>query len=412
MKILQIRYSGLTLFENDLTVDFTASQRVEASARENLIEIVDKKVYTNPVIEFAGVNASGKTLTLKAIQFAFAVATGEPVNSSKYQQTMLEMVGDKPVQIVIWFFHNERFYVLTTEVCLCGSAEPTGKSICLQNDALYVQNKTLVKKTDWKQNPESDEFNFYRLIQRRKDAGEYLPHDVSINIALMNRAEERLEYIDLLSTVNHNHLKKIGDYIPEVVQFLDPNIEYLRINKQAEGKLASFSLKFMNSEKELILRDYAEIENYLSSGTIKGIGLFMMSIFSFYTGSYLFVDELENHFNLEIVKTLIRFFLDRSINIKGATLIFSTHYPELLDEPPRNDAIYILRNSGRITCTNLSKILIRNDGIKRSEAFISDYLQGTAPSYEKYLSLKMMIPQIGTSKKCSSNSIGGEHADN
>ena len=47
-------------------------------------------------------------------------------------------------------------------------------------------------------------------------------------------------------------------------------------------------------------------------------------------GGYLIVDEVEDHFNKEIVNTLIRFFMDRKINKNGGMLIFSTHYPVLL----------------------------------------------------------------------------------
>ena len=59
-------------------------------------------------------------------------------------------------------------------------------------------------------------------------------------------------------------------------------------------------------------------------------------------GGYLIVDEIENHFNKEIVSTLIRFFMDGKINKNGGMLIFSTHYPELLDEYDRNDSILLL----------------------------------------------------------------------
>lgn len=48
----------------------------------------------------------------------------------------------------------------------------------------------------------------------------------------------------------------------------------------------------------------------------------MGAVFTFAEGGYLFVDELENHFNREIVSTLIRFFMDNKVNKKGATLIF------------------------------------------------------------------------------------------
>ena len=99
------------------------------------------------------------------------------------------------------------------------------------------------------------------------------------------------------------------------------------------------------------------------------------------------VDEIENHFNKEIVTTLVRFFMDSRFNKNGGILIFTTHYPELLDEYDRNDGIYIVRNCSGITVENLSYILTRND-IKRSDAYQSGFLEGTTPTYEAYIRLK------------------------
>ena len=119
----------------------------------------------------------------------------------------------------------------------------------------------------------------------------------------------------------------------------------------------------------------------------------MNAIFAFMEGGYLIIDEIENHFNREIVATLIRFFMDLKVNKDGATLIFSTHYSELLDEFDRNDGIYIVRNRRGIIAENLSNILKRND-IKKSEVYDSDYLGGTVPAYETYMALKKVLISV------------------
>ena len=153
--------------------------------------------------------------------------------------------------------------------------------------------------------------------------------------------------------------------------------------------LLTFLLKF-KGRKEIVLADPAELNHYLSSGTIKGIVTFTLAIRILKSGGYLVIDELENHFNKEIVATLIRFFMDAGLNHMGGTLIFSTHYPELLDEFERNDCIYIIRNRNGITVSNLSDILKRND-LKKSDAYQSGFLEGTVPTYEAYMSLKKSI---------------------
>ena len=64
------------------------------------------------------------------------------------------------------------------------------------------------------------------------------------------------------------------DDIPlEVIAFLDPTIEKLCFD-QSDGK-TFIHLKFKN-EDEMILNNTIDFEQYLSSGTIKGISTFSM----------------------------------------------------------------------------------------------------------------------------------------
>ena len=191
----------------------------------------------------------------------------------------------------------------------------------------------------------------------------------------------------MLRYTNINELDISEDCPVELISFFDPSIEYLKINK--EKNKSNIHLKF-KSKNEMILNQFSELNRYLSSGTIKGINTFLYAIRIFNNGGYLIIDELENHFNREIVSTLIRFYMDKKVNKKGATLIFSTHYSELLDEFERNDNIYIVRNRQGITIENLSKILKRND-IKKSEAYQSGLLGGTLPMYDAYMNLKNAI---------------------
>ena len=188
----------------------------------------------------------------------------------------------------------------------------------------------------------------------------------------------------LLSYTNINVLPFTDDIPLEVITFLDPTIEKLCFEKIEDKALIHLKFK---GEEELILNNAVELEQYLSSGTIKGIITFSMVKEVLASGGYILIDELENHFNKEIVVTLMRFFMDSSLNKSGSTLIFTTHYSELLDEYDRNDAIYIVRNRNGITAENLSYILKRND-IKKSDAYQSGFLEGTTPAYEAYLHLK------------------------
>ena len=168
---------------------------------------------------------------------------------------------------------------------------------------------------------------------------------------------------------------------------MDPTIEYLYFEEKNEKPI--IHLKFKEKE-EIILNSSIELNNYLSSGTIKGMITFTLAQEVLKEGGCLVVDEIENHFNKEIVTTLVRFFMDSRLNKNGGTLIFTTHYPELLDEYDRNDGICIVRNRNGITAENLSYILKRND-IKKSDAYQSGFLEGTTPAYEAYMRLKKSL---------------------
>lgn len=209
-------------------------------------------------------------------------------------------------------------------------------------------------------------------VYTRNEEEIFLSDDVSFIIAHNRRNRGRLEIFSLLSYTNENVLPFTEGIAPEIITFLDPTIEKLYF-EQADNK-TFIHLKFAE-EEEIILNNAVDLEQYLSSGTIKGIVTFSMVKDVLQTGGYFLVDEIENHFNKEIVTTLIRFFMDSRLNRNGGTLIFTTHYPELLDEYDRNDGIHIIRNRNGITAENLSGILKRND-IKRAMLIKAGFLRG------------------------------------
>ena len=135
----------------------------------------------------------------------------------------------------------------------------------------------------------------------------------------------------------------------------------------------------------------------ISSGTIKGQNLICMIQSILQKGGYLLVDELENHMNKALVQMILDLFKDPLINPKGACLLFSTHYTEILDFIDRKDDIYITRRAKEkgnpLELINYADVVRRND-VKKSEVFISNYIGGTAPSYAYIEALKEALCQI------------------
>lgn len=123
---------------------------------------------------------------------------------------------------------------------------------------------------------------------------------------------------------------------------------------------------------------------------MKGLCIFDAAERVLKTGGYLIADDVESHLNQEVAASLLRLFLNKRTNPRGAVLIFSTHCPGLLDEPGRNDAVFLTRSDHGLTVDNLDFFLKRND-VKRSAIYQSNLLGGTAPQYAVWAALQKSI---------------------
>lgn len=375
MKILRITAQGLPLFKEDLDICFYAQQRVSEDDKNNLYNMIEN-YYLHSACAFIGINASGKTSVLKVVNLALSIIKNEPINHAETKS----ILGGAKKATICTYFYDKRKYVCCLETEITAKKSKTGEYIySIISERLWEKPIGSVRSKKY-----LTDFAGMKSTAIRNQDEIYLPDDVSFIIAHNKKVNDTVEVFSLLSYTNINILPFTEDIPLEVIAFLDPTIEKLCF-EQVEGKIF-IHLKFKN-EEEIILNNAVDLEQYLSSGTIKGIITFSMVKEVLQSGGYLLVDEIENHFNKEIVTTLVRFFMDSRFNKNGGTLIFTTHYPELLDEYDRNDGIYIVRNCNGITVENLSYILNRND-IKRSDAYQSGFLEGTTPTYEAYIRLK------------------------
>ena len=378
MKILRITAQGLPLFNEDLDICFYAQQRVSEDDKNNLYNMIEN-YYLHSACAFSGINASGKTSVLKVVNLALSIIKNEPINHAETKS----ILGGAKKATICTCFYDKRKYVCCLETEITAKKSKTGEYMySILSEKLWEKPIASVRSKKY-----LTDFAGMKPTAIRNQDEIYLPDDVSFIIAHNKKVNDTVEVFSLLSYTNINVLPFTEDIPLEVIAFLDPTIEKLCF-EQVEGKIF-IHLKFKN-EEEIILNNALDLEQYLSSGTIKGIITFSMVKEVLQSGGYLLVDEIENHFNKEIVTTLVRFFMDSRFNQNGGILIFTTHYPELLDEYDRNDGIYIVRNRNGITVENLSYILTRND-IKRSDAYQSGFLEGTTPTYEAYIRLKKSL---------------------
>lgn len=379
MRILRITAEGLPLFKEKLDLSLYAQQRVMGEHQSNLYPLFSN-VYVNAANAFIGINASGKTSVLKVILLVLGIINNEPINHIETK----EILGDaKEVKLNTYFFSTATNEICRLETVIASHKNKTeGTRYKIISESLWTRS---VKKVVTRK--ELFDFDEKNLITIRNNQEDFLSDDVSIIIARNKKTREQIEIVNLLRYTNENILPSLDNIPPEVITFLDPTIESLRFDE--EDKKPLIHLKF-KEKTEILLNHPSELNNYLSSGTVKGMITFTLAQEVLKKGGYMVVDEIENHFNKEIVTTFIRFFMDNRLNKKGGILIFSTHYPELLDEYERNDSLFITRNRNGITVENLSAILKRND-IKKSDAYQSGFLEGTTPMYEAYMRLKKNI---------------------
>ncbi|MCM1143569.1 MAG: ATP-binding protein [Blautia sp.] len=379
MKLLRITAKGLPLFKEMLDLTFYAQQRI-AEGHKAVLYPLFSNVYLNPANGFIGVNASGKTSVLKAILLALGLINNEPLNHIE-SKDILGSAGE--IIFNIYFYMEENKQICRLKTWITSKKDKSeGMTYSISSESFWTKSidEVVTRKAML-------DFEGCEPVMVRSGQEDFLPDDVSIMIAVNKKNGKHIRIVDLLKYTNINVLP-LSEEIPlEVIKYLDPTIESLHFEEKNTKKL--IRLKFKDKD-EITLSDSAELGNYLSSGTIKGMIIFTLAQEVLRSGGYLVVDEIENHFNKEIVTTLMRFFMDQKLNKNGGMLLFSTHYPELLDEYDRNDSIYITKNRNGITAENLSNILKRND-IKKSDAYQSGFLEGTTPMYEAYMRLKKSI---------------------
>lgn len=387
-KLIQIKASGLKLFPDPVILNFYAKGRVTDT--DNYVSPLYSRIYTHNVTAITGINASGKSQTLHIISLSLYLLRGLPITQIFKKLHFPELITKgKPLHIEIIFFDGKSIKKLISDIEWNEDINSPSEPLYFSSEKLYSKNltKALIKKGLC-----SDDG--FEIVDERKKAEAYLAQDVSIIIAQNNKNNKiEPDFMDEMIHSDFNFASSMNDtLLPHILPFLDKSVDYIRLIN-IENQIR-FGLKFKSDAEEKLLQTPFDLNVYLSSGTVKGIAAFTSAITVLRTGGYYVVDEIEDHFNLEIVSALIRLFTNKKTNPYGATIVFSTHYPEILDRFTRHDNVYITRHTEKgLSVSNLADELKRND-LKRSDVLRSNYLGDTAPSYDAYINLEKHIETI------------------
>lgn len=384
MRILKIKISGLDLFKEGLEINWLAQQNVTEDNNQGLHSLFSN-IFTHNVLSIIGINASGKTTVLKVVTAIMDIfLANEKLNSSQAKEVLI----GKNIMIETYYYSDSK-NIIKLQSYIDKNKE---NELCFSEEILWQKKSSSVKSKN-----KLFEFDQNKYAKKRSlEDHQYLADDISIFIAEIKQEKIKIQIHDFIRFTNFNFMGISGEIPVEVISFLDPSIEYVKVShKDNDYKKSLVQLKFTQQKQPVEFSNLLDLDKYLSSGTIKGLNMFAYIYSTLKNSGYLIVDEIENHFNKSIVRTIIELFRNPKVNPHGAMLIFSTHYPELLDDFDRNDSIYITKKTDTLTLTNLSQLLKRND-LKKSEVYQSDYLEGTAPKYNAYINLKESISKHAT----------------
>ena len=374
MKLLKIVANNFKLCEKDITISFVPSGNKTEADKEFELQKIDDELYVFNTIGIIGKNASGKTTVVELLSIIYDIFSNFRINSSK---KIFKFI-DKPISLDITFYHEGVIYRYLTNLYKNDNS--------VDNTSIFFKDEKLYKRI-YKKSHLKELFNYEKYEEVIPDLK--LPEDTSIIYLLLKNITLRgiycpsddfiyRDYADSFNIYNllNNNLKIITSLLKMFDEHLE-NIKMLNENK--------YKIIFTNGHAKEV--SSSELYEILSSGTTKGFGLFTFVVYSLKTGMDLIIDEIENHFHKTLVENLVNLYKDKSVNKNNATLIFTTHYCEILDLFNRKDNIYISKYDKAITLENVHKNYDFRSELSKSKLFYNNEFN-TNVSYESLMNFK------------------------
>lgn len=337
MKLLKVTANNFKLCEDNFTISFVPEANKTIDDKEFELHEIDDNLFVFKTLCFIGKNASGKTTASELLSIVYDIFSMFRIKVSynifKY--------WNETVNLDITFYHEGYLYRYVTD--LYKNSE--NSTMIFKEQKLY---KRMYMKSYAKKIFDYSKYDEVKITDS-------LPEDTSIVYLVLKNitfrgiySPSRDEiYADYTSSFNVykllNNDKKIIETILKMFDEHLNSIEMLSDNK--------FKINYNDKSSKEVTGN--ELYNILSSGTTKGFGLFTFVVYSLRSGCDLIVDEIENHFHKSLVENLVNLYKDKSVNKNNATLIFTTHYCELLDLFNRTDNIYITKYDKNIYLENM-----------------------------------------------------------
>lgn len=398
MKLIQFTISGHALFEDQTVFSIQATGQNNSLSARRVIDF-GHALYLNRTIGVVGINATGKSTLFNLFEGLSAFYLSDQSIDQTELQNSLRSEQDITVDAFIADTNGQRFKVTTVFTHEQPDSDDLAPLSGTANNGWVVRDETIFRKQVSDSTKKKDQFTFTpkQVVSRRSELDTAVSAMLSAKDSSFRafRGNKRAyPVISLVKEVDTNTMITFADQTPsELLQYLDSSIEYLTYERNEKNDLVNVQLKFKDSDEIITAPKFSGITRYLSSGTVRGITLFFEMVRAFRTGATLLIDEIELHINKQIVNDFINFFHDQKINVANATLVYSTHYLELIDDSERKDENYILSRKKRTRVVRYSDIPGLRTEVKKSDVFKSNFIGGTAPNYDLLRALKHDLEQ-------------------
>lgn len=367
MKLLRVRASNYRNCCDDFTIDLVAKSKKTSEDKEYELQEIAEDLYVFNTVSFVGKNASGKTSAIELMECSYSILSEFRLEDKHYNYDN--------VKLEIIFYHEDFIYKYNTIL----KADPNlGSKANFTEQHIYKKKYYKSKVKDIYSDEGFEEIG---------DLGE-LPEDTSIVFFVLKKQATRAVYFNcdgegadtyrlMFRAMKTYKISK--EVLTKVIKIFDDKIQSLDMMDEKHYKLT-----YQDCVKEL---SDSELVYMLSSGTTKGVLLYIFVVAALENGFDLLIDEVENHFHKTLVENMISLFKDKTVNKKSATLIFTTHYCEVLDLFNRQDNIWIAKSDNKIRLDNMYETYNIRPELLKSRQFYNNAFD-TSVNYEDLMALK------------------------
>ena len=367
MKLLRVRASNYKNCCDDFTIDLVAKSKKTSEDKEYELQEIADDLYVFNTVAFVGKNASGKTSAIELMECCYSILSEFRLEDKHYNYDN--------VKLEIIFYYKGNIYKYTTGL----KSDPNLGSKANFTEQHIYQKKYYKSKVK--------EIYAVEGFEEITGFGE-LPEDTSIVFFILKKKATRAVYFNCNgegADTYHLLFRAMKTYkIPEnilvkVIKIFDDKIKSLEMVDEKHYKLI-----YQDHVKEL---SDSELVYILTSGTTKGVLLYIFVVAALENGFDLLIDEVENHFHKTLVENMISLFKDKTVNKKYATLMFTTHYCEVLDLFNRQDNIWIAKSDNKIHLENMYENYNIRTELLKSRQFYNNVFD-TSVNYEDLMALK------------------------